>query len=142
MNAATQESKLHVFFSTIKSMQTVTTSGGRILFVNGTYYTKDEEEIQFLNEMARKNRGIYVQQDMLTISEADRDPMQALKNKVRAEIMAEMQGHVNPENDRGTSVQGNLNPASTRDMAAVAAGGDATQLHNQVSKLVAGATKK
>jgi hypothetical protein len=142
MTAATQEPKLHVFFSTIKSMQTITPSGGRILFVSGTYYTKDEEEIQFLNEMARKNRGVYTQPDMLTISEADRDPMQALRNKVRAEIMAEMQGHLNPENDRGTSVQGNLNPASTRDMAPVAAGGDATQLHNQVSKLVAGATKK
>ena len=136
------EPRLHVFHSTTKYMQTVTPTGRKVLFVNGIFYTKHPEEIEFLQDMCYEpERGIYVDNAALTVAEADRDPMQALRNKLRAEILQEMQAQLNPENDRGESVQGPLNAASTRDMAAVAAGGDATALHAQVAKLIPGKTK-
>ena len=136
-----QESRFHVFFSHAKSMQTVTGDGRKIVFVSGKYYTKHAGEIEFLKSMVEENRGIYIDPNLLTVSEADRDPVQALKNKIRQEILAEMAAQVNPQNDRGESVQGRLNAASTQDVAAVAAGGDATQLHQQVAKLIPGKTK-
>lgn len=137
----TQEPRFHVFFSHAKSLQTVTGDGRKIIFVSGKYYTKHPGEIEFLNGMVEDNRGIFVDPNMLTVSEADRDPVQALKNKIRQEVLAEMAAQVNPQNDRGESVQGRLNAASTQDIAPVAAGGDATQLHQQVAKLIPGKTK-
>lgn len=134
--------QLHVFHSAIKSMQSVTGSGRKIVFVNGVFYTKNQEEIEFLQSMCADNRGIYVDANCATISEADRNPMTALRNKLRAELMAEMQAQINPENDRGVSIQGRLNPTSTSDIAPVAAGGDAAQLHAQVAKLIPGKTSK
>lgn len=142
MTTQTQEPRINVFFSHGKSLQVVTPRGGRITFVAGKYYTRKEEEIQFLQEMAADGRGVYVDPNMVTIAESDRDPMTALKNKLREEILAEIAAQTNPANDRGESVQGRLNAASTSDIAPVAAGGDASQLHAQVAKLVPGKTAK
>lgn len=138
MTAAT---KIHVFHSAIKSIQAVTGSGRKIVFVNGIFYTKNQEEIEFLSALAQENRGIYINSELAVIDEGDLDPMATLKAKLRQELMAEMQAQLNPENDRGKSVQGPLNAASTQDIAPVAAGGDASQLHAQVAKLVPGKTK-
>lgn len=135
--------RLHVFHSTTKYMQTVTPTGRKILFIGGVFYTKHPEEIEFLNAMCNDSeRGIYVVASEKTIAEADRDPMTALRNKLRTEILAEMQAQINPSNDRGFSEQGRLNPANTRDSAAVAAGGDATSMHEQVARLIPGKTSK
>lgn len=139
MTAATQ---LHVFRSSIKSIQVVTGSGRKILFVNGIFYTKHPEEIEFLNSMVQDNRGIYVDAGRAVIDEGDLDPMATLKAKLRQELLAEMQVQLNPENDRGNYTQGPLNATSTRDAAPVAAGGDASQLHAQVAKLIPGKTSK
>ena len=133
--------QLNVYHSATKSLQTVTPAGTRIVFINGVYYTHRQEEIDFLDTLVADRRGIYVDPKQVTISEAERDPMTALRNKLRAELLAEMQAQINPQNDRGESVQGRFNPSSTTDAAPIAAGGDATQLHAQVQKLVADKTK-
>ena len=134
---------LHVFHSTIPSMQVVTPRGKALVFVNGMFYAKDEEDVEFLQAMAKQNRGVYTNKDMLTIREDERDPMKVLEARMRAKIMAELQEQLDLQNDRGTT-QGasTLNAASTVDSAPVAAGGDATALQEQVRKLIPGSTKK
>lgn len=138
----TQEPRLHVFFSHSKSVQLVTPTGQKIVFVSGKYYTQDESEIAYLQDMVRMKREVYTDPNMLTISESERDPMTALKNRMREEILAEMAAQLNPANDRGESVQGHIKATSTSDISAVAAGGDASQLHAQVAKLIPGKTSK
>lgn len=133
---------LHVYHSATKSMQMVTPRGKLITFISGKHYTDDEEVIQFLNEVVTQKRGVSVNPAQLTIPAEERDPMTALRNKLRAELLAEMQEQLNPNKDGGTTVQGPLNATSTRDIAAVAAGGNATQLQDQVSKLMAGSKSK
>lgn len=134
---------LHVFHSNIPSMQVVTTQGKALVFVNGMYYAKEEEEIQFLNQMAKQNRGVYTNKDMLTIREDERDPMKVLEARMRAKIMAELQEQLDLQNDRGTTPGApTLKAASTVDSAPIAAGGDATALQEQVRKLIPGPVTK
>ena len=40
--------QLNVYHSAIKSLQTVTPAGTRIIFINGVYYAHRQEEIDFL----------------------------------------------------------------------------------------------
>lgn len=133
---------LHVFHSNIPSMQVVTPRGKSLMFVNNIFYTKDEEEVEFLQGLVKLNRGVFTNKDMLTIREDERDPMKVLEAKMRAKIMAELQEQLSLQNDRGTT-QGapTLKAASTTDSAPVAAGGSAVALQEQVKKLIPGPTK-
>lgn len=133
---------LHMYFSVRPSMQVIGPKGQRIPFVSGKYFTRNAQEIEFLNEMVAEGRDITVDPNKLTITDAERDPMNALRAKFFQEFLAEQQAHLNPENDVGTSVQGQLTGTSTRDVAPVAAGGNATALHDQVAKLIPGPTGK
>lgn len=137
----TQEKKYNLYFSALPSMQVVTTSGKRISFISGKYFTANAEEITYLDEMVSLGRDIYVDPKQLSLSESERDPMNALRAKFFKEFTEQQQAQLNPENERGSSEQGKLVASNTSDNAAVLAGGDATSLHAQVKKLIPGPTK-
>jgi hypothetical protein len=136
------EKVFNLYMSARQSMQVIGPKGQRIQFVSGKYFTSDEEEIEFLDTMAKAGRDVHTDPKQLQITESERDPMNALRAKFFKEFIEQQQAQLNPDNDRGASVQGQIKASNSRDSAPVAAGGDATALHDQVAKLVPGATTK
>ncbi len=105
-------------------------NGKRAVFSKGMYMTTDPKEIAHLNlEIELGHPAMYVDPNEVTVSLDRIDPVAALKGRLRqellAEIAAEMAAATNPANDMGNSEQGKLKPASTSDIVAVTAGGDA-----------------
>jgi hypothetical protein len=94
-------------------------------FRGGIFITDRPDQIAYLDEQIA-NRGfggqIYIDPNARTITAEQENPMLALKKKFYEQFQSEQAGFINPSNDMGTSVPGNLNPASTRDIAPVAAG--------------------
>ena len=81
---------LSLFKSSIPSCRTIMPNGKYIHFVEGTYATKDAEEIKYLEgEIAAKHPHIYVDSKEASISkQAYEDPMAALRAKIIAEHIA------------------------------------------------------
>jgi len=73
---------------------------------------------------------MYVDPNEITVSLDRTDPVAALKGRMRLEVLQELQAEMaaatNPNNDMGNSDPGKFTPASTSNIAAVTAGGDAS----------------
>lgn len=129
---------LHVFNSTIPSVNFVFKNGKAAAFVAGKYFTDVESEIAELSEEV-KNRHphIYVDKDQVTIQSEMLDPMVALRAKFFAEFEEELAKKTDPSQDLGTYEQEKVVPASTQDIAAAAAGGDGNNLAARLAGLAA-----
>lgn len=120
--------KKHLYWSTMPFMNYVFTKGEFAHFRHHRFATDVPEEIEQLNnEVARKHPHIYIKPDQPYLTEEMEDPMKALKKKIIAEFLAQQAAFTDPENDMGNTKQEAIRPQSTTDIAAVAAGGDATQ---------------
>ena len=123
------QTPFHVFYSIVPSMQVIDSKGQPIIFVSGRFHTRDEGKIAFLNQMiADGTTAIFTKPDQLTMSADDLDPMKALKAKHIKEYLEEQARQLDPNANVSESVQERLNPASTSDIAPVAAGGGASTL--------------
>jgi hypothetical protein len=122
----TEETKIVVYRNTLGSCNMFTTKGKRVAFIGGRFATSDAEIIAYLDgEIANGNQFLRhgTAEDVAAVGAGD--PLAALRKKFfqeysahQARIMAEMkQGK-----DQGTSVQGALKTATTKDIAAVTLG--------------------
>ena len=136
------EKVFNLYMSSRQSMQVIGPAGQRVQFISGKYFTSDPEEIEFLDKMVAQGRDVFTDPKQLQISESERDPMNALRAKFFKEFIEQQQAQLNPDNDRGESIQGKLTASNSRDSAPVAAGGDASSMHDKVKALVPGPTAK
>lgn len=113
-------------------------NGKQAAFLNGQYTTDNQQEISELmaevgeiGKHSSKHPHIYVDADEQEIDSDALSPLEELKRKAREEVLAEMAAASNATNDMGTSIQGKLIPASSKDVEATAAG------QNQVTDALA-----
>ena len=134
---------LHIYKSTIPNVNFSFGNGKPAIFQQGRYHTNVDWEIAALDyEIAQGHPHIYKDPAELKVESEMLDPMNALKAKMRAEILAEMQAASaqanDPSNDRGTSSQDAVKPASTIDVAPAALGGSGVQLAARLANLTGG----
>lgn len=121
---AGQDVDLHVYHNRLPSCHYVFKDGSQGTFVAGVYKTANPYEVEQLDKEVRlKHPHIYVDKTKPAVISAklDADPMAALREKIRAEILAE-----SAPKDMGANrvMDGNsLKPASTADVAVATAGG-------------------
>lgn len=131
--------KKRLYWATMPFLNYVFKKGKMAIFKHHRYATDTPAEIAELDEeIAAGHPQIYIKEDQKYLTAEMEDPMKALRAKFFAEFQAQQAGFVNPQNDMGNSSQEQIRPQSTSDIAAVAAGGDATQT---ATKLVALAGK-
>lgn len=127
--------KKRLYFASMPFMNYVFAKGKLAVFKHHRYATDVPEEIEELDkEVAAGHPNIRIDPEMRYLTAEMEDPMKALRARFYAEFMKEKMAQINPENDMGKSEQVAIKPQSTSDVAAVAAGGDATQT---AAKLVA-----
>jgi hypothetical protein len=117
-----------LYKSSSKFCNIITPKGKVLHFKHGMYITGAPDEIAFLDKAIEEgefNGVIYIDPKARTISAEQENPMLALRKKFFAEFLAEQAAMTDPENDMGKSDQGKFKAASTSDIAAVTAGGNA-----------------
>lgn len=124
----TETPKKRLYWATMPFLNYVFKKGKMAVFKHHRYATDNPVEIAELDEeIAAGHPQIYVKEDQKYLTAEMEDPMKALRAKFFAEFQAQQAAFVDPKNDMGTSKQDQIRPQSTTDIAAVAAGGDATQ---------------
>ena len=118
---------LRVFKSTIPSVNFIFANGKPAIFQQGVYRTDVEWEIAELEkEVLAKHPHIFIDEKEREIDSEMVDPMNALRAKIISDYLAAQEKATNPMNDMGTTTQEPLKPASSRDVAVAAAGGEGT----------------
>lgn len=123
---ATSDKRLYK--SSMKFCNVSLPNGHVLHFKGGMFATDNPAYIEYLDKEIASGGyagAIYIDPNARTISAEQENPMLAMKNFFYEQFKREQQEQLNPANDRGTSEQGTLKPASTSDIAAVVAGGDA-----------------
>jgi len=126
MTTPVEETKIVVYRNNLGSCNMYTPKGKRIAFVGGRFATSDAEIVTYLEgEIVNGNQFLRhgTADDVAAVGAGD--PLAALRKKFfeefsadQARIMAELkQGK-----DQGTSVQGALKTATTKDIAPVTLG--------------------
>lgn len=94
---------LHVFHNSLVNCRYTFKNGKDANFLGGTYATDIQSEIAELNKEVKSGHPhIYVKPDELTIDTTFVDPMEAIKAKIRAELLAEQAAAAaNKTEDRG-----------------------------------------
>lgn len=91
-----------LFKCSIASAKFFFKDGNVAYFVNGRYATDNENYIAELEaEIKAKHPHIFVDENEKETAQITQDPMSALKEKLRAELLAEMEAKKTP--DMGTS---------------------------------------
>lgn len=115
-----------LYKSSMKFCSVATPKGHVLHFKGGMFVTDNPEYIEFLDAQIAINGfsgAIYIDPNARTITAEQENPMLALKKHFYEQFKQEQAAQLNPKNDRGASVQGKLNAASTSDIAPVAANG-------------------
>ena len=126
---ATDSEPKRLYKSTMKFCNVTMPNGHVLHFKGGMFVTDNPDYIEYLDTQIKQNafgQAIFIDPKARTLSAEEENPMLALKRKFYEEFQAEQLANLNPSNDMGASVQDKLRPASTSDIAAVVAGGDAT----------------
>lgn len=118
-----EDIQLHVYKNYLPSCHYVFKDGSQATFVAGEYKTANPYEIEQLDaEVRRGHPHIYIDKTKAIVSaKLDADPMAALRDKIRAEILAE-----SAPKDMGSNVENDptrLKPAGTDKVAAAVANG-------------------
>ena len=111
-----------VFKSHIQNCRFIFGNGDVAAFVGGRYLTDVDAEIQQLEkEVAAKNPTLYMDSAEMEVDPITLDPMYGIKQRIIAEFLA---GKItlDPNRDMGTSQQGPLKVANSRDVAAITSG--------------------
>lgn len=106
-----------LFKSSIPNMFMILSSGTKAEFINGMYYTTDEDDAVELNkEIKRGIAGIWVDPNEPEIDTDAVTPYEQLKKKIREELLSEMVSASAHTNDRGTYGTGDTNDGIDKDM--------------------------
>lgn len=118
--AAKDERVFTKFSSTRQATRMFTHKGIRISFVNHQFITDNEEIISYLRDEIKQGLRVIKEEGQYT--SADLDPMVQLRNKFFAEFKAEQEAKEIAKlkgelPDMGSTVQGNLNASSSKNVA-------------------------
>lgn len=117
-----------------RSMKVHTTSGREIVFAGGKFYTTDLELINYLDDQLKRGGlpTVAIDANEPYYDAANYDVVAKIRREVRAQMEVEFEKRLaevtNPNRNMGNSVQGQLKTASTKDVAAVAAGAGPTTI--------------
>jgi hypothetical protein len=112
-----------VFKNRIPSCTFVQKNGNVISFVEGTYRTTKQDEIDEITaEINAGHPHMYIDPNQKTIQSDQLDPLAGLRTRIIAEYLAAQAAATNPSNDRGSSEAEALRPAGTDVIQAAAAG--------------------
>lgn len=82
---------VNVYYCTIESCKTITPEGEVIYFANGRYITDRASHIAYLDkEIAAGHPHIHTKPGEEQMKSSDLDPMKKIKDKLRAEVLAEI----------------------------------------------------
>ncbi len=116
------------FFSTIPSINYIFSNGKPAMFIKGRYLTDSEKEIKELEaDIAAGHPHIHINPEEREVDTDKLDPISTLRASIEKEILARYKLAVNPDNDAGTYESEKIKPASTTDVASIAAGGSGVQ---------------
>jgi hypothetical protein len=117
---------VNVYYSRIPHCRYIFKDGTGAIFASGRYTTDDPIQIAELdNEIVKKHPTFYVYENAKTVDVRMLDPMEVMREQIISEYLAKMAAKAgNPNRDMGNTQRTNLNPASSRMVAAVSAGGD------------------
>lgn len=124
--------KMRLYKSPMRSWKYFFTDGTPAIFANGEYVTDEESRITELDlQVKLRHPAIYIDATEKFVSEERLDPLVGLRKRIaeeeRAKVLAEMRAAAgNMDRDMGKTEQEQIRPASTTDIAPVAAGGDAS----------------
>lgn len=120
----TAEKTYFVFFSRIPNSNVIFPDGSQANFTNGRYATDDPSKANFLkSECKLGNPYIYFDPDKEVVTETDLDPMAEYNARIIAAYEAKKAAE-DKTVDRGTSDQGKLNVADTRNIASAESDSD------------------
>jgi hypothetical protein len=115
------EQQFQQYRSAKPAIRFVTTVGLRITFTNFQFLTQNPDAIDYLDlEIAKGLQGVTKGEILAT---SDLDPMQSMRKRVRAELLAELQEQAKNEvagisKDMGeTKNKAQISPASTKQVA-------------------------
>lgn len=138
-------STLRVYKATMPSVNYIMPNGKPLIFQQGVFYTDNENEIAHLDyEIKQGHPHIFVDPELKEIQSEDLNPVVAMQKQVlgrmtREELLAALAAKeaevINPENDLGSSDQSAVKPASSRDVAAAAAGGSGVAVTARLANL-------
>lgn len=140
---AGEDVQLHVYKNYLPSCHYVFKDGSQATFVAGEFKTANPYEIEQLDaEVRRGHPHIYIDKTKPAVVSAklDADPMAALREKIRAEILAEQAPrNLGTNQDTASKL---LQPAGTDKIAAAVAGGMSATGQPLPASLVAALNKK
>lgn len=117
--------KFRKFKNAISSCNYIFKDGTQAVFKLGVYLTNNPHRIAELEEEVKRGHPhITIDKNDYEVSKEDLDPEAVLRKKHFAEFQSEMEANAN--RDMGTSEQGKLNAANSKDMAAVTSNGAAS----------------
>lgn len=127
---------LRLYKSTIPSINYIFKNGKPAIFVNGRFATDVESEIAELDkEIKERHPLIFIDSAEVEVSSVKVDPIAAMREQIRAELVAEMAKNTNPANQMGNTITEPLKPASTQDIQQAAAGGSGAALTARINML-------
>lgn len=128
----------NLYMSYAPSIKFVFKNGSVANFVNHRFFTSNPEEIKELDQEIKvhKHPSFYINPRETRVNPAEQDPMSRLRKRIIEEYLASQAAQNNPQNDRGNTTPQQLNPTSTTNIAAVAAGGNAQQVHAKLAQLL------
>jgi hypothetical protein len=126
-----------LFKTNSKSIKYIFKNGHVANFIKGRYTTSDPEKIEQLEyEVASGHPEIHIDLNEREIDPRMEDPKLRMRAEILKDLMEANMAATNPERDMGTYEPAKLTPQSTKDIAPVAAGGNATQLTSQLNNLI------
>jgi len=123
LTGALQMATKNLYKSRISSVKYAFLNGKEANFINFEYITDLSNEIAELdNEVLQQHPTIYTDPTRLTVDTNKRDPLEDIRAKAVADYIASQKVAMDPKQDRGTSVQGKLNVATSTSISEGAAG--------------------
>ena len=118
------EQTLNVFYHRIPNATFIFGDGSVAAFIGGRFTTVDPGKTAALdNEILAGNPHIYRDENQLTMTESELDPMYELRKKIIADYEAQKAVQDAGTADMGTSTQGPLNVTDSSDIKDAAANG-------------------
>jgi hypothetical protein len=132
-------SLVHVFKSTMPSINYIFKNGKAAPFVGGIFTTDVQSEIDELEaEVLNRHPHIYIDEAQKIVQSEMLDPLNALRAKFFEEFQKlQAEKTMDPNADMGTSESQPVKPASSVDIAPAAAGGSGTALGSRLAMLKA-----
>lgn len=125
-----EETVKRVFKSTMQSCNYLMPNGKALVFIFGKFVTDVKEEIEHLEkEISLGHPHIFIDKNEVTTTDSatSNEMIAGLRERIKQELLAEMEKSTDASNDMGVTKQEPVKPASSADVAPAASGGTGAQ---------------